>query len=119
MNDLRLALAAVGLGCLAMPAHVAPVFLTCHMTQPSGEVFQADVQLNEEASTVTYSFPDNGRTFTVRGFFTPNEVTFGAFSISRADLTFSRVNNDAFSRMRGDPSRSAGKCVADKNPKAF
>lgn len=118
MNDSLRMLALIGAASIAAPVQAAPVFLTCHMAQPDGEVFQADLQMNEEAGTVTYSFPDNGRTFTVRGFFTPAEVSFGRFTISRTDLTFKR-NNEGLLGSSADKASSSGKCAIDQTQRAF
>ncbi|MET4593970.1 MULTISPECIES: hypothetical protein [unclassified Sphingomonas] len=104
---------------IAVPAVAQPVYLACSMTQPDGSVFQTNVQMNEDAGTVSYAFPDQGRAYTVKAIFTPTEVAFNAFTVSRTDLTFVRANTGDLARIGGMPPYSYGKCAVDKTPRAF
>ena len=117
MYHKTLMLTVTAAATVAAPAVAAPVFLNCEMAQPDGEMMQTKVQANEEGGTVTYTFPDNGRTYTLKGFFTPDTVKFGAFTINRKDLSFTRDNSGPF--MQPGHEMSYGKCVVDKTERAF
>lgn len=116
----KLMLLASGLlAGLSVPAYAAPVFLKCSLNNTDNTLLKVDVQLNEEAGTVSYAFPDLGRAYTVRAIFTPTEVSFGSFFVSRTDLSFKRANGGALSRIANDPSVSYGKCEVNKTTRAF
>lgn len=112
------ATAAVAL-FLPSAATAAPVYLTCVLnTQNDGDL-AVNVQLNEEGGTVSYTFPRNGNSFTVRAIFAPDKVSFRGFEISRTDLSIQRVNDGAFSRIRNDPMVDRGRCQIDQRNRAF
>lgn len=106
---------------LAFPsaALAQPVFLKCTLTDRGGEsVF--DVQLNEEASTVSYFIHRNGMSVKERAIFTPQKVSFASFEIDRKDLTFRRDNSrSAFYSVTGGPAIDVGKCEVDREERAF
>lgn len=96
-----------------------PVFLICTLTDRGGEsVFE--VQLNEEASSVSYFIRRNGISVRERAIFTPQKVSFASFEIDRRDLTFRRDNaRTAFYSVTGGPSVDVGKCEVDSADRAF
>ena len=59
----------------AVPVAAAPVYLSCSVDSASGTPTKMDIQLNEPAGTVSYTFPDNGRSYTVRAIFAPAQVS--------------------------------------------
>lgn len=92
-------IAAIMLFLLPAAAEATPVYLKCRLNAtaqggagPGDLLIQApmDVTLNEDASTVTYSFPQIGRAFTVPGMFTADKVAFNGFTVDRTNLAFQR-----------------------------
>lgn len=112
MKSLLFALALFSTGS----AQASPVYLKCAFLA-DGESNEVDAQLNEEAGMVTYSFPDKGQSYTVRGTFTSSYVGFNGFSVSRTDLSFKR---DAFG-MEGAFTIPAayGRCEVDRSSRTF
>jgi hypothetical protein len=100
-------------------AFAQPVFLICTLTDRGGEsVFE--VQLNEEASSVSYLIRRNGLSVKERAIFTPQKVSFAFFEIDRRDLTFRRDNSrSAFYSVTGGPAFDVGKCRVDSTERAF
>lgn len=117
----RVFLATITASALAWPsvALAQPVFLTCTLTDQGGES-TFDVQLNETANTVSYFIHRNGMTVKKPAIFTPEKVLFNGFEIDRKDLTFRRDNTqNAFYRVTGGPAMDVGKCVIDREERAF
>lgn len=100
-------------------AQAAPVYLNCTLLNTDKTILKVDVQLNEAAGTVSYAFPDLGRAYTVRAIFTPGEVSFNDFYVSRTDLSFKRANTGDMALIAHDPPYSYGKCKLNKAPRAF
>ena len=117
----KIVLTAILAGAFAWPsmASAKPVFLICTLTDRGGEsVF--DVQLNEEASSVSYFIRRNGMSVKERAIFTPQKVSFASFEIDRRDLTFRRDNTrTAFYSVTGGPPVDVGKCQVDSADRAF
>ena len=101
------------------PAMAAPVFLKCSLVDRGGEsVF--DIQLNEEAGTVSYFIHRSETTVKARAIFTPNMVSFGPFEINRRDLTFRRDNTGGGFYTPGQtPPVDEGKCEISETDRAF
>ena len=100
---------ALALALVPCSAYAAPVYLKCQLdpgaTGGTGGEDHAtkapiDVTLNEEAGTVTYSFPTMGRAYTVRGVFTASQVQFNGFSIDRTNFAFQRSTLGVIDRGR-------------------
>ena len=92
-------LAALALAAFPCSAYAAPVYLRCQLDPSAtggagGEDFATkapmDVTLNEDAGTVTYTFPEMGRAYTVRGVFTVDKVEFNGFTVDRTNFMFQR-----------------------------
>lgn len=122
----RLALLAL----LLLPtaaAQAAPVYLKCQLDQGAQGgagardlAMQApiDVTLNEDTATVTYSFPQIGRAFTVRGVFTADKVSFNGFTVDRTNLAFQRDMSDLQVPGRA-PIIDRGECTLVHVKRAF
>jgi len=105
----------------------APVYLKCQL-DPGAQggaggrdmATQApmDVTLNEEAGTVTYSFPQIGRAFTVRGVFTADKVSFNGFTVDRTNFAFQRDMSDLQASGRV-PIIDHGRCTLVEVKRAF
>lgn len=100
---------ALALAFVPCSAYAAPVYLKCQLDPGArggaGGVDHAtsapiDVTLNEEAGTVTYSFPTMGRSYTVRGIFTADRVEFNGFMVDRTNFAFQRVTLSTIDRGR-------------------
>jgi hypothetical protein len=100
-------------------AEAAPVYLKCQLDQGAQGGAGArdlatqapmDVTLNEDAGSVTYSFPQIGRAFTVPGVFTADKVTFNGFSVDRTNLALQRDMTDLQAPGR-TPIVDRGKCT--------
>lgn len=76
-----------------------------------------NVTLNEESESVTYSFPDIERAFTVHGVFAADHVTFNGFTIDRTNLAFQRDMSDL--QVSGPPIIDRGKCTLVQVKRAF
>jgi hypothetical protein len=101
-------------------ANCAPVMLNCELPTQNDGLIRMDVQLNEEAGTASYTFPDNGRSYTFNAIFAPDHVSFNAFWISRADMTFKRINNGPLDQeIYHRPPVEVGKCSLDTRKRAF
>lgn len=102
-------------------AQASPVFLKCDLNTSEGlQTF--DVQLNEAANTVTYSFDLNGerRSVNAKAFFASDRVSFNSFTVSRTDLSFQRDHRDSpFLKYSNWNPVDHGKCVVNKQPRAF
>jgi hypothetical protein len=104
-------LVAIGAACtLSSAATAAPVYLSCVINSAVDGNFAMDIQLNEEAGTVSYTFPDNGRSFSMAALFAPDRVSFGGFQVSRTDLSIYRTNNGVVDH---------GTCKIDTRHRAF
>ena len=104
----------------AAPAAASPVFLRCSLSnENNGAAFEVEVQMNEEAGTVSYAFPEVGRAYTVAAVFTTAEVSFNNFTVSRTSLAFKRSNDGDLSKIAGYPPYSYGTCSLDTSPRAF
>lgn len=99
-------------------ALAAPVYLKCQLDQDAGKKPAWDVTLNEDEGMVTYSFPELGRAFTVRGVFTVNRVTFNGFTIDRTNLAFKRDLSSIQAPGR-PPVIDVGKCTLVAIERAF
>jgi hypothetical protein len=101
-------------------ANAAPVYLKCELTTDADGPLLMRVQLNEQAGTAAYSFPDNGDSFSVRAIFAPEKVSFGAFVVDRTTLGIQRINNGRFDQsVLGLPPRNYGQCELDNQTRAF
>jgi hypothetical protein len=99
MEDNMKYVAALVFAFASCSAHAAPIYLRCQL-DPSAKgaggaedlVAKApmEVTLNEEAGTVTYTFPEVGRAYTVHGVFTADKVEFNGFAIDRTNFLFQR-----------------------------
>ncbi|MBP6362343.1 MAG: hypothetical protein KA233_00860 [Novosphingobium sp.] len=120
MSPWKYLAASAVLAGIAMPsaASAAPVFLKCEMPNGPGKTLQMSVQLNEQGSTASYAFA-NGDTFRTAAIFTPNEVTFGTFSIDRSNLVIRRRNDGRLAQLSGLPPVSQGQCQVDRKERAF
>lgn len=117
---MKLMLSSIALICCSTAANASPVFLNCVLTTPRAGPLKIDIQLNEEGGTVGYTFPDNGRSYTVRGIFTPDHVSFMRFSVSRTDLTIQRRNDGQFDQSVYHLAPvDTGRCVMDSRKRAF
>lgn len=112
-----LAVALVGL--VSTGANAAPVYLTCVLNAHVDGDIPINVQLNEEGGSASYTFPQSGRSFTVRAIFAPDKVSFGSFEISRTDLAISRINDDDFDRLAHRPPIDHGRCQIDRQSRVF
>lgn len=110
--------AGLALAVFSSAASAAPVMLNCELTQHDGPL-KIDVQLNEDAGTVSWSFPATGVSVTRAAIFTPDRVSFGSFSISRTDLTLQRVNDTVDQEYDHEAPVSYGKCSLDSRKRAF
>lgn len=93
------------------PLLAALVYLHCSLnpgTQP--DTAPMDVTLNEAEATVTYTFPNIGRTFIGPAAFGASDVSFNGFRIDRNDLTYSRTMLSKVDR---------GQCAIVQPGKAF
>jgi hypothetical protein len=126
LGDFMFRLAGILLALLPATVQASPVYLKC-LLDPAGQgragsrdlsTEPMDVALNEEAGSVTYSFPWIDRSFTVRGAFTADKVTFNGFTVDRTDLAFTRDMSDLQA-----PGRAAivdrGKCTLVQVKRAF
>ncbi len=105
----RIALFAAA-ATLAMPANAAAItYLECTMSKGGGEDAIWKIALDETARTV--SFEHIGGSWTERGIFTADKVSWngGSMVISRVDLTFTRMS------VLGDTD--VGKCKVVNPPK--
>ncbi len=106
---------------LPTAAEAAPVYLECHLNTTDG-LQSFDVQLNEGANSVTYSYERSGQTlsFTAKGFYGPERVAFSSFAVSRVDLSFERDNRDSafFKYSKWNPV-DKGQCAINKQQRAF
>ena len=97
-------------------------YLKCVLHDRSGET-AFNVQLNEMANTVTYSFEMDGTvsTHTVRAAYSPERVSFNSFSISRTDLSFQRDNSDSpfLGVAKGMSAVDRGQCQLDTAKRVF
>ena len=109
---------AIAIAVIPCAANAAPVYLQCQLTQDVGQKAPWDVTLNEEAGTVTYTFPELGRAYTVPGVFTAGKVTFRSFTINRTNFAFLRD----LSSLQA-PDRAAlidhGRCALAEVKRAF
>ena len=117
MRSAFLALAAV---FVSSGANAAPIMLNCIIDTQNGGPLKMEVQLNEEAGIVSYSFPQRGNSFTKRAIFAPDHVAFGSFLVSRTDLSVQRKNDGEFDqRVFRLPPVEYGKCSLDTRKRAF
>lgn len=100
---------ALALALFPCSAYASPVYLKCQLDpgakgDAGGQDYAAkapmDVTLNEDAETVTYTFPAMGRAFTAHGVFTAENVTFNGFTVNRTNLAFQRANLGSIDRGR-------------------
>jgi hypothetical protein len=110
--------AGLALAVFSSAASAVPVMLNCELTQHDGPL-KIDVQLNEEAGTVSWTFPATGHSVTRPAIFTPDHVSFSAFSISRTDLSLQRVNDTVDQEYDHEAPVSYGKCSLDTRKRAF
>lgn len=91
--------------CAAMSfpcaASAATVHMKCQLDRDAGKN-PFDVQLNEEAGIVSWSFP-SGTRYSERAAFTDKSISFSNFVIDRTNLTVQRI---VFKR----PPVDHGKC---------
>lgn len=117
----KFVLIAIATASLALPsvAFAQPVFLICKLVDRGGEsVF--DVQLNEEAGTVSYVTRRNQMAVKKRAIFTPQAVSFGSFEIDRRSLAFRRDNTaSAFYAPSTSPAMDVGSCEVSAEKRAF
>jgi hypothetical protein len=99
-------------------AQAAPTFLTCTLETKNGPS-QFDVQLNEEAGTVSYFTHRTQMTVRKPAIFTPEKVNFFGFEINRRSLSFQRDNTDSAFYNASEPAVDVGKCVLDRAVRAF
>jgi hypothetical protein len=117
---MRLAFPALAAILISSGASAAPVMLNCVIDTQNDGPLNIDLQLNEQAGTVSYSFPQRGNSFTTRAIFTPNHVAFGSFAISRTELTIQRKNDGEFDQpVFHLPPVENGKCGLDTRKRAF
>ena len=119
MNTTNKCLAGAVALLIASPAAASPTLLNCWLKDTDNTIVKIDTQFNEEGGTVSYSFPDFGRSYTVRAIFTPSQVSFGGFTVSRTDLSLKRANDTDIDRVENYPPYSYGRCVINKTPRAF
>ena len=101
------------------PAIAASVMLTCVIDTQNDGPLTMEVQLNEQAGTVSYSFPQRGNSFTTKAIFAPDHVAFRSFVVSRTDLTVQRRNDGQFDHVLRLPPVEHGKCSLDTRKRAF
>jgi hypothetical protein len=121
----RVAVVAVSL--FSSAAEAAPVYLKCQLDpgalggaggRDMATQAPMDVTLNEDAGTVTYSFPQIGRAFTVPGVFTADKVSFNGFTVNRTNFAFQRDMSDVQAPgMR--PIIDSGRCKLADIKRAF
>ena len=115
---MRVMFAFLALTAVPTAASATPVMLNCVVN--ASDPVTMSVQLNEDAGTVTYTFPDNGRTYRMAAFFAPDRVSFNSFSIDRKSLAIQRHNNGQFDQSVFKlPPVDTGKCVLDTQKRAF
>jgi hypothetical protein len=115
----RIICAAAGLA-ISSAGVAAPVMLNCDLTTQADGVIKMDVQLNEQGGTASYSFPDQGESFTFAAIFAPDHVSFNQFWISRTDLSFKRINNGPYDQtIYHRPAVEYGKCHVDARKRVF
>jgi hypothetical protein len=111
------ALVAVAASGAAM---ASPVMLNCDLATQADGLIKMNVQLNEENGTATYSFPDQGDSYSFKAAFAPDHVSFNQFWISRNDLTFKRINDGPYDQaIYHRPPVEFGKCRMDARKRAF
>lgn len=127
MRTVGLGIAALTLAFVPHSAGATPVYLKCQLDRGAvggagGEDLAAqapmDVTLNEGAGTVTYTFPQIGRAYTVRGAFTVDRVTFNGFTIDRTNLAFTR-DMSALQAPGRAPIVDRGRCSLAEVKRAF
>ena len=127
MRTFGMVIAACALALIPHSAHATPVYLKCQLDPGAtggagGQDLAAqapmDVTLNEEAGTVTYTFPQIGRAYTVRGVFTVDRVTFNGFTIDRTNLAFTRDISASQAPGRA-PVVDRGRCTLAQVERAF
>ena len=109
---------AIVLGLIPSVVTAAPVYLKCQLDEDVGKKSAWDVTLNEDVGNVTYSFPELGRAYTVRGVFTVNKVTFNGFTVDRTNFAFQR-DMSALQAPGRTPIVDNGKCALAVAKRAF
>jgi len=109
---------AIAMAAVPSAANAAPIYLKCQLEQDVGKQAPWDVTLNEEAGTVTYSFPELGRAYTVPGVFTVDKVTFRGFAIDRTNFAFQRDLSSLQAPGRA-PIIDYGRCALAEVRRAF
>ena|SRR5947209_8093590 len=87
-EGLMYRVAAIALLLFSSAAGAAPVYLHCQFDPALDDSHRApmDVTLNENESTVTWTFPGIGRTFSGPAAFKAQSVSFNGFTIDRTNL---------------------------------
>ena len=114
------AIVAITMALFPCAANAAPVYLKCQLDPGVGVATKTlmDVTLNEEAGTVTYSFSDIGRAFTVKGVFIVDKVSFNGFTVDRTNFAFQR-DMSALQAPGRAPIIDHGRCALAEVKRAF